>query len=254
MAADLLAVIPARGGSKRIPHKNIKDFNGLPLLAYSIKHAQDSGLFSEIVVSTDDPEIAEVAVKYGASVPFMRDATLSNDFTGTTPVAMDAYQRLNQKRAQPFPAMVLIYATAPLLTGEYLKKAYAMFQGAQADYLFAGCEFPFPIQRGFYLKEDGTPDPIMPECQLMRSQDLPKTYQDAGQFYMYSYRFFEYFMQRQQKLEQGVDPNTLPLTNPEHISRMYEMPRYRVIDIDTPEDWEYALILSKAIELSPNLK
>lgn len=253
MTADLLAVIPARGGSKRIPHKNIKDFNGLPLIAYSIKNAQDSGLFSKVVVSTDDPEIAEVAQKYGAEVPFLRDATLANDFTGTMPVAMDAYQRLNALQSQPFPAMCLIYATAPLLTPYHLQQACKLFTSSHADYLFAGCEFPFPIQRGFYLKADSTPDPVMPECQPMRSQDLPKAYQDAGQFYMYSYRYLEYFLERQKRIAAGENQESIPAIIPDQITRLYEMPRYRVIDIDTMDDWEYALILAQALKLRPNL-
>lgn len=254
MAANLLAVIPARGGSKRIPHKNIKDFNGLPLIAYSIKNALDSGLFSQVIVSTDDPEIAKVAQDYGASVPFMRDAELANDFTGTTPVAMDAYSRACDSFKQSFDAMCLIYATAPLLTAEHLKAAYARFAQDQADYMFAGCEFPFPIQRGFYLKEDGTPDPVMPECIPMRSQDLPKAYQDAGQFYMYSKRYIEHFLERQHKITQGEAADSIPEYPEPFTQRLYEMPRYRVIDIDTPEDWEYALILAKAISLNPNLQ
>lgn len=254
MSANLLAVIPARGGSKRIPHKNIKDFNGLPLIAYSIQHALKSGLFAQVVVSTDDPEIAEVATQYGASVPFMRDATLANDFTGTTPVAFDAYHQVTQLSQQSFDAMCLIYATAPLLTPEHLQQAYQKFSTEQADYMFAGCEFAFPIQRGFYLKADGTPDPVMPECQAMRSQDLPKAYQDAGQFYMYSKRYIEHALERQQKISLGEPADKLKEVPDNFISRMYEMPRYRVIDIDTMDDWEYALILAKAISLNSSLK
>lgn len=253
MASNLLAVIPARGGSKRIPHKNIKDFNGLPLIAYSIQNALKSGLFSKVVVSTDDLEIAKTAQEYGATVPFIRSPDLANDYTGTDAVAFDAFQQVSQKSGQIFDGMCLIYATAPLLTPEHLQAAYNKFQQEKADYLFAGCEFSFPIQRGFYLKDDGTPYPVMPECQQLRSQDLPKAYQDAGQFYFYSQSFLEYSLKRQAILM--FDPSAhIPVKPEDFTYRMYEMPRYRVIDIDTPEDWEYALILSKAIALNPELK
>lgn len=242
MSADFLAVIPARGGSKRIPHKNIKDFNGLPLIAYSIKAAQDSGIFKDIVVSTDDEEIAQVAREYGAQVPFMRDEVLSNDFTGTQAVCNDAYLKM-KKLGKQYNGVVTIYATAPLLTGKYLKQAYDKFMEQKADSIFACCEFPFPIQRGYYLKEDGTPYAVMPECMPMRSQDLEPAYQDAGQFYFNSIRFIEYLCMtpEQQKAY-------LPTLEKEpFVYRAFQMPRYRVIDIDTPEDWEYALILANAV-------
>lgn len=250
----MIAVIPARGGSKRIPYKNIKDFNGLPLIAYSIRTALTSGLFSDVIVSTDDEEIAAVAKVHGASVPFLREAALANDFTGTMPVAVDAYRRMTDLTQQTLPGVCMIYATAPLLTPEHLKAAFAKYLSSQADYLFAGCEFPFPIQRGFYLKDDGTPDPVMPECMPMRSQDLKKAYQDAGQFYIYSKRYLDFTIDRDLQIRAGADPKTLPERPHGFVSRMYEMPRYRVIDIDTPEDWEYALILAQALKLSPHLK
>lgn len=243
MAADFLAVIPARGGSKRIPHKNIKNFNGLPLIAYSIKAAQDSGIFKDIVVSTDDEEIATVAKEYGAKVPFLRDAVLSNDFTGTQAVCNDAYIKM-KALGNSYKGVVTIYATAPLLTGKYLKQAYDLMQNQQADTVFACCEFPFPIQRGYYLREDGTPYPVMPECMPMRSQDLQPAFQDAGQFYFDSERFIEYLCSPVDKQHAYIsDPEFKPF-----VHRAFQMPRYRVIDIDTPEDWEYALILANAVQ------
>lgn len=250
----MIAVIPARGGSKRIPHKNIKDFNGLPLIAYSIRTALATGLFSDVIVSTDDEEIAAVAKVHGASVPFLRDACLANDFTGTMPVAVDAYQKMSDLLQTKLAGVCMIYATAPLLTSDHLKAAFTKYLSSQADYLFAGCEFPFPIQRGFYLKEDGTPDPVMPECMPMRSQDLKKAYQDAGQFYIYSNKYLDFAIERNNMIMEGMDPKALPEHPANFVSRIYEMPRYRVIDIDTPEDWEYALILSQALKLSPHLK
>ncbi len=243
MANSVLAVIPARGGSKRIPHKNIKDFLGKPLIAYSIENCLQSGLCTDVIVSTDDPEIAAVAQRYGAQVPFMRSAELSNDYAGTAVVALDAYRKMTQL-GHHYDTILTVYATAPLLTPEYLKAAYEQYQAAHADYIFACCEFPFPIQRGFYQSPAGAPIPIMPECQMMRSQDLPRSFQDAGQFYFHSPRLLE---ATHGALLDGS------ATEPDHSRaneftyRMFEMPRYRVIDIDTPEDWEYALILAEAI-------
>lgn len=223
-----MALIPARGGSKRIPHKNIKEFLGKPLIAYSIAAACDSGLFDRIVVSTDDGEIASTAQKCGAEVPFMRDKTLADDFTGTFAVTQDGYR---QMRLLGFDADVVctIYATAPLLTGGYLKKAFELFSSEHADSIYACCEFPFPIQRARTLDEHGEPHWVMPEHAMTRSQDLPKTYQDAGLFYMYSRAML-------------LNPKS-----PTLVHRAFEMPRHRVIDIDTPEDWNYAQAMAKAV-------
>lgn len=222
-----LAVIPARGGSKRIPHKNIREFLGKPLIAYSIEAAVQSHLFDKVVISTDDEEIAAVASKYGAEVPFMRDKSLADDFTGTFAVTLDAYKRI---KAQGFDADVIccIYATAPLLTAKYLIDGCKFFEDERADYLYACCEFPFPIQRAQYLDEHKAPTPVTPEFMSSRSQDLPKTYQDAGQFYFHS---------RHNLLDRGE-----PM-----IKRGFELPRHRVIDIDTPEDWDYAQAMAKAV-------
>ncbi len=239
MSLSNLCVIPARGGSKRIPHKNIKDFGGRPLIAYSIENALKSGIFTDVIVSTDDQEIADIAKQCGAEVPFMRDAVLSNDFTGTGPVAADAVRRLKEM-GREYDAVCSLYATAPLLTDTHLKKAYELFVSQNADYMFSGCEMPFPFQRSFYLKQDQTPVPVMPECIPMRSQDLPKAYQDAGQFYFKSMRY---------TIWEGMsDKERASSPKPDFIEKMYLMPRYRVIDIDTPEDWEYALVLANAIQ------
>lgn len=235
----LLAVIPARGGSKRIPRKNIKDFLGRPLISYSIDVALESGLFADVIVSTDDVEIAEVAKKCGATVPFMRDANLANDFAGTNEVMADALYKMKDL-GKEYRGICLIYATAPLLTANHLKKAAQKFLSEEADYLYSCCEFPFPIQRGVYLNEEGRPVPVMPECMSMRSQDLPKAFQDAGQFYFGSHKFCDYMRLSKEEREK-YDYSQIK-------ARVYEMPRYRVIDIDTPEDWEYALILAEAIK------
>ncbi|MCI6796853.1 MAG: pseudaminic acid cytidylyltransferase [Succinatimonas sp.] len=222
------AMIPARGGSKRIPLKNIKEFLGHPLIYYSIKAALESELFEHVIVSTDSEEIAEIAKNLGAEIPFLREKKLADDFTGTGDVTKDAYRRM---KALGFDAdtVCTVYATAPLLNGEYLKKAYQQFKNEKADYLYACCEFPFPIQRAQFLDENKIPTPVMPQYMSWRSQDLPKTYQDAGLFYFYSKNYF-------------VDPQTAPLS-----LRGFEMPRHRVIDIDTKEDWDYAQAMVKAV-------
>lgn len=239
MSQQFLAVIPARGGSKRIPHKNIKDFLGKPLIAYSIETALNSKLFTDVIVSTDDEEIASVAKQYGASVPFMRDPNLANDFAGTGAVGADAFKRMTNM-GKSYDGLCILYATAPLLTVKHLTKAFESFIANKADYLFSCCEFPFPIQRGFYQKSDGTPVPIMRQYQNARSQDLAKSYQDAGQFYFKSPRFIEY---------EGHTPDIYNQPQIDsYIQRCYEMPRYRVIDIDTLDDWEYALVLANAIK------
>lgn len=223
-----LAVIPARGGSKRIPRKNIKEFNGRPLISYSIAAAKESGLFSRVIVSTDDEEIAGIARKFGAEVPFMRSRDLADDHTGTFAVVRDAYKRM---REAGFDAdeTCCIYSTAPLLTPEYLKKACDKFEQDRADTLYACCEFPFPIQRAQYMSEDGTPVPVMPQYMSWRSQDLRPAYQDCGMFYFYSRRFLE-------------TPQA-----PGLVCRGFEMPRHRVIDIDTMEDWNYAQAMCRAV-------
>ncbi|MDD6318677.1 MAG: pseudaminic acid cytidylyltransferase [Succinatimonas hippei] len=223
-----LAVIPARGGSKRIPRKNIRDFNGRPLIAYSITAALESRLFEKVVVSTDDDEIAMIARQYGAQVPFMREARLADDHTGTFDVVRDAYFKLKVAGFEP-DTICCIYSTAPMLTADYLKKACASFEDQRADEMYACCEFPFPIQRARYIAPDGTPYPVMPEYMSWRSQDLQKAYQDCGMFYFYSKRFLE-------------EPSSGGL-----IRRAFEMPRHRVIDIDTPEDWNYAQVLCRAV-------
>ena len=224
----LLAVIPARGGSKRIPHKNIRQFAGKPLIAYSIEAAQESGLFARIIVSTDDEEIASVAENCGAEIPFMRDPKLADDFTGTFAVTQDAYRRM-QKSGFDADCVCCIYATAPLLKGIYLQRAYDFFLKEKADFLYACCEVPFPIQRAQYLDEHMKPTPVMPEYMPSRSQDLKKTYQDAGLFYFHS-------------------PRDLTQSGDDEIKRGFIMPRHRVIDIDTPEDWILAEALSRAVK------
>ena len=168
-----IAVIPARGGSKRIPLKNIKEFNGSPLISYSIKAALESKLFDKVVVSTDDEKIASVAKSFGAEVPFLRDKSLADDFTGTFAVVKDAYLKLKDSFSS-LDTVCCIYATAPLLKAKHLQEAYNLMQNAQAKSVISICEFPFPIQRAFVKDDNGNLSYREPKFAHMRSQDLKK--------------------------------------------------------------------------------
>lgn len=224
-----IAIIPARGGSKRIPHKNIRSFCGQPMLAYAIQAAQAAECFNHIVVSTDDEEIAEIARQLGAEVPFMRPATLADDHTGTTPVVIDAIKRLEMLGLQS-QHYCCIYATVPLILAGDLSAAYQRLLTSQAPFVYTVAEFGFPIQRAVRMDEQGRVTPLWPEQMATRSQDLESTYQDAGQFYWGS---------RAAWLD-GISPG-----GGEGIGHI--LPRYRVVDIDTPEDWHLAELLYRVL-------
>lgn len=221
-----VAIIPARGGSQRIPRKNIRLLNGKPLIAYSIETALASGLFDRVIVSTDDEEIANIAKECGAEVPFLRPADLSDHMTGTTPVMQDALRRLISEGKTPDEAC-LIYATCPLLTKEDLQNGLA--QLSNATFCFSATDFDFPIQRALHIAEDGELSPMFPEHIAKRSQDLVEAIHDAGQFYWASVQTW---------LEDGVifGKKSKPLM----------LPRHRVQDLDTEEDW---LRLTQIIQL-----
>jgi len=218
-----VAVIPARGGSQRIPRKNIRLLNGKPLLAYSIEVAKASGLFDRIVVSTDDEEIAEVAREYGADIPFMRPRDLADHMTGTTPVMQHALRMLIKQSSlddskRPTQAC-LIYATCPLLTPEDLQQGFNGLENA--TFCFSACTFDFPIQRALHLDQNGQLAPMFPEHIAKRSQDLTEAIHDAGQFYWASV---------QDWLEDGVIFGAK--------SKPIMLPRHRIQDLDTEEDWQ----------------
>ena len=217
-----LAIITARGGSKRIPRKNIKEFCGKPILHYSIKAALDAGIFDEVMVSTDDEEIAELAKAAGASVPFFRSERTANDFASTDDVIMEVLSEY-QKRGESFDAFCCIYPTAPFLTGQRLKEAMALLD--TADSVMPIVPFSYPPQRGLLINEKGLVARQFPEYATTRSQDLPKVYHDCGQFYACRTKPF---------LEAGTTDveNLVPLI----LSEM------EVQDIDTLEDWEIAEI------------
>lgn len=179
-----LCIIPARGGSKRIPRKNVKDFLGKPIIAYSIEAALNSGLFDEVMVSTDDQEIAEVAKKYGAKVPFMRSAEVANDFATTRDVLNEVLAQY-KLLGKTFDAMCCVYATAPLVTSNDIVNAYQLLNQSNFACVYPVVQFSYPIWRCLDVAEDGSMMRHWPEFEDSRSQDLPKTYHDSGTFYWY---------------------------------------------------------------------
>ena len=230
-----VAIIPARGGSKRIPRKNLKPFDGVPMIARSIQTALDSGLFTQVVVSTDDEEIAELARTCGAQVPFMRPAELADDFTGTAAVIAHALQALQR---QDFDYACCIYATAPLLQTRFLQQGLRLLEQTPAKYFaFSVCDFGFPVQRALTVDDQGALTALYPEFRNTRSQDLPPAFQDAGQFYW----------GRPEAWLRGdtlYSPHSLPVI----------MPRYLVQDIDTLEDWKRAEYLYAALKAGGELQ
>lgn len=227
-----LAVIPARGGSKRIPRKNIRPFAGRPIIAYSVQTALESGCFDRLVVSTDDPEIASVAREYGAEVPFLRPAALSGDFVGTNAVIRHAIEWFNATGpAVDFACS--IYPTAPLLQPAYLRRGFDALIASAKVFAIGVTSFAFPIQRAVRLLSDGTIDAIFPEHRMTRSQDLEPAYHDAGQFLWGRARGF---------LEDMAPFSTATLA--------VEIPRHLVVDIDTHEDWDLAELLYRAAQIS----
>ena len=215
----MICIIPARGGSKRIPGKNIKDFLGKPLIAYSIEAALNSKVFNEVIVSTDDEMIANVAREFGASVPFFRDTNLSDDYATSTDVIKDAIGRVNSS----FSDVCCLYATAPLITAEILKEAAEEFKKQECKFLFSATAFDFPIQRAIKLDENARVSMFYPQFEKTRSQDLEPAFHDAGAFYF-------------GKKEAWLECNAIFAPH----SKAYLLPRNLVCDIDTPEDFEFA--------------
>ncbi len=223
-----VAIIPARGGSKRIPRKNIKPFCGKPIIAYSIEAAAVSGLFDRVIVSTDDEEIAAVARAFGASVPFLRPKPLADDFTGTNDVVKHAIHWL-ESDGKHADYVCCIYATAPFLLPEKLCEGYEKLTASGMSFAFSVTTFPFPIQRALRVNGDQRIEPFYPENIQVRSQDLEETYHDAGQFYWGKSSAF-------------LDNETLFSA----VSVPVILPRFLVQDIDTPEDWDRAELMYDA--------
>jgi pseudaminic acid cytidylyltransferase len=226
----IVAVIPARGGSKRIPRKNIKEFCGKPMIAWSIEAAKASGCFDRIVVSTDDEEIAEVARSWGAWVPFMRPRELSDDYTGTLPVIRNAVDWINQNDSQVKYACCL-YATAPFVSPEDLQRGYSLLKQESASFAFSVTNYAFPIQRAIRITESGRVAMFNPQHFNSRSQDLEEAWHDAGQFY---WGTKEAWLKEQ------------TLFNERAVA--VKLPRHRVQDIDTHEDWVRAEWMFRAMK------
>ena len=220
-----VAIIPARGGSKRIPRKNIKLFHGKPMIAYSIEAAKQSGCFEKIIVSTDDQEVADIALQYGAEVPFLRPANISDDHATTMDVIQHALKWCDEE-ALGVEFVCCIYATAPFITAESLQKGLNKLEVEHVDYIFSATTFAFPIQRAIGLTELGAVKMFSPEYASTRSQDLEETYHDAGQFY---WGKAEAFKQGKAMFSEQ--------------SKVIILPRKRVQDIDTQEDWDLAEVL-----------
>lgn len=215
-----IAIIPARGGSKRIPRKNIKLFHGKPMIAWSILAAKQAGCFERIIVSTDDAEISAVAQEYGADVPFMRPAEIANDYATTGEVISHAISWLNQQGQTP-EHVCCLYATAPFVEPDDLCQGLALLAAnSECQFAFSATRFSFPIQRAIRRDASGRVGMFHPEYQLTRSQDLEEAYHDAGQFYWG---------------RTSAWLNKAPIFAA--YSKLVLLPNFRVQDIDTPEDW-----------------
>jgi pseudaminic acid cytidylyltransferase len=230
---NAVAIIPARGGSQRIPRKNLKLFNGEPMIVGSIRTALACGVFERVVVSTDDEEIADVARAHGADVPFMRPAELADAYTGTAAVIQHAISSLNEA----YDFTCCIYATAPLLQTRFLREGLqALLAAPEKSYAFSVCSFAFPVQRALLINPQGSLEAMHPEYRTVRSQDLPQAYQDAGQFY---------WGRTQAWLRGDVmfSDQSLPVILPRHL----------VQDIDSQEDWLRAEYLYAALKAGGEL-
>ena len=229
MKSPAIAVIPARGGSKRIPRKNIRSFHGKPMIAWSIEAAQASGCFDRIVVSTDDAEIAAVAVQWGAECPFVRPGALADDHATTTAVISLAVGRVCESGDSP-AAVCCIYATAPFIGPDDLRRGLEILRSGGWRYVFAATTFGHPIFRGFEHTAGGGVRMFFPEHAGTRSQDLPEAHHDAGMFYW------------------GL-PEAWLAGDPIFDSRstIVPLPRWRVQDIDTEEDWQRADRMAAAL-------
>lgn len=217
------AIIPARGGSKRIPRKNIRSFQSLPMIAHAIQAATNSGIFERIVISTDDEEIADIAVRYGADVPFLRQPELSDDHTGILPVIQDAIRRVGVTHG----CVAAIYPTVPLLKSSDLSDAYNLWDNNRTRILIPVCRYAYPVFRSFVREGESGLRMLFPECYSMRSQDLEPVFHDAALFYLAT-------------PESWLESDRI--YRPDSI--MMEIPGDHVCDIDTLDDWARAEFLA----------
>jgi pseudaminic acid cytidylyltransferase len=225
-----IAIIPARGGSKRIPKKNIKEFLGKPIIAYSIETAISTNLFDKVIVSTDNNEIAKVAIKYGAETPFVRPKEFADDFIGTHEVIRHAVNWL-EDNGEKIDYTCCIYPTAPLIEKNDLLKGFDLIKTGKWDSVMAATNFSYPIFRSFKKLSNGGLKMIFPEHYNSRSQDLPNVYHDAGLFYWAKSDIWK-------KKPKGYDEK----------NSIVEIPNYRVQDIDTFEDWKKAEIIYEILK------
>lgn len=221
-----VAIVPARGGSKRIPRKNVRVFRGRPMIAWPIQTALETGLFDHVVVSTDDDEIADVAVKAGALRPFARLPELSDDHTPLRPVIKHAITGIEAHFGRPVGIACSILATAVLLSPNDLRAGYEALLRPATDFAFAAAAFPSPVQRAIRRSPEGGVEMLYPENRFTRSQDLEDCFYDAGQFYWG---------------RRGAFMNDSPMYGPR--SEPILVPLDRACDIDTPQDWEQAELL-----------
>lgn len=225
-----IAIIPARGGSKRIPRKNIKEFHGKPMIAYSIEAAIESNCFDRIIVSTDDSEVAEVAKKFGAEVPFVRPESLADDYATTMDVIQHAIYWFKDNDFS-VDNVCCLYATAPLLKSKFIQLGLKKLSESDCDFVFSATDFPFPIQRAIKVSAEEKVSMFNPENANVRSQDLEEAFHDAGQFYW-------------GKASAYIEGKAIFSDR----SRIVKLPRSRVQDIDTPDDWKFAELLYLALE------
>lgn len=224
-----VAIIMGRGGSKRVPLKNVKQFCGKPIIAYPIEVARNCSLFDRVIVTTDSPDIARVAQRYGAEVPFLRPPELADDYTATAPVLAHALRWLGEKGAK-IKHVCCIYATAAFIREEYLQQAFKVIEENGVSCVFPVTTYPCSIYRALRIGASGSLEMIWPEHELTRSNDLPEAYHDAGQFYWLD---CEKFLKEQRIYTEDAMPVILP--------------RSLVQDIDTLEDWETAQVKFKAM-------
>mgnify|MGYP001791561069 CR=1 FL=1 len=225
-------MIPARGGSKRIPRKNIRLFRGKPIIAWSIAAARDSGCFDRIIVSTEDDEIADVAIENGAEVPFRRPQELADDYASTAAVIGHAVTVL-AKHLGPSDAVCCLYPTAPLIKSDDLGRACAILEARECAYVFPVARYPSPIQRALHRNEEGRVCMFDPAMFERRSQDLEEAWHDAGQFYLA--RPQTWLAQQTIFCEASIG---------------LELPAHRVVDIDTLEDWKRAEVTAEVLARS----
>lgn len=229
-----LCIIPARGGSKRIPRKNIRDFCGKPMIAWSIEAARASDLFDHIIVSTDDDEIAAVAEAYGADIPFHRPADLAGDYAPTRPVVNHAIHAVKQRFGHP-DYVCTIYPTAPFIEIDDLKRGLEQLTASGADFAFTVTRYAYPIQRALKCTSTGGITMFQSEYRYTRSQDLEPAYHDAGQFY---WGRTEAFLKDRDTYSCASVPIILP--------------NWRVVDIDNEEDRQRAELLFRALKVQRN--